>query len=557
MEYIVFAVFMVIVIGILFVKELFEMRKKEKKIYNSFKDCYGQMPEREYKEEYYKSVKSLYDTMEKEHVIDDITWNDLQMDEVFKRMNYTQSSAGEEYLYYRLRTPVMEEETLKKEEEQIRYFMENDKERQKFMMLFYKIGRTGKYSIHKYIAYLDNLGNRSNLIHLAYNSTYVISILLLLWNTRIGIVCLISSMLLCMTQYYRLKKEIEPYLISFSYICGLIQNSKKLSKVSCEAFREEQKRLAELTKDMNGFLRFSGFVLSGNRAGGAGNPLDMVMDYLRMLHHIDMIRFNQMLKFARKNMPAIMEMLMIIGKMDMILSIGAYRASLQFYCIPEFCDERKLEIKEVYHPLIEEPVTNSICASRCVLLTGSNASGKSTFLKTVAINAILAQTIHTVLGSFYCGCFYEIYTSMALRDDLREGESYFIVEIKSMKRIIDAAADGKPVLCFVDEVLRGTNTVERVAASTCILKNLAKVGTISFAATHDIELTELLKEEYDNYHFEEEIVENDVKFNYCLLEGKATTRNAIKLLNIIGYDREIIQNAENMAQHFLEKGVWK
>lgn len=107
-----------------------------------------------------------------------------------------------------------------------------------------------------------------------------------------------------------------------------------------------------------------------------------------------------------------------------------------------------------------------------VLLTGSNASGKSTFLKTVAVNGILAQTIHTCLADRYASCFYQMYTSMALRDDLQSQESYYIVEIKSLKRILDHVGEEVPMICFVDEVLRGTNTVERIAASSQILKSM-------------------------------------------------------------------------------------
>ena len=86
--------------------------------------------------------------------------------------------------------------------------------------------------------------------------------------------------------------------------------------------------------------------------------------------------------------------------------------------------------------------------------------------------------------------------------------------------------EGK-VLCFVDEVLRGTNTVERIAASTQILKSLCHPGVLCFAATHDIELTELLQKDFDNYHFEEDIRDGDIFFNYRIKEGRATTRNAI------------------------------
>ena len=132
------------------------------------------------------------------------------------------------------------------------------------------------------------------------------------------------------------------------------------------------------------------------------------------------------------------------------------------------------------------------------------------------------------------------------------------MEIRAIKRILDIAAEGEhKVLCFVDEVLRGTNTVERIAASTEILKSLSGENVICFAATHDVELTQLLENQYDNYHFEEEIVDNDVCFNYRLLTGKATTRNAIKLLAVMGYEADIIEQANQRAEGFMQTGQWK
>ena len=133
-----------------------------------------------------------------------------------------------------------------------------------------------------------------------------------------------------------------------------------------------------------------------------------------------------------------------------------------------------------------------------------------------------------------------------------------MVEIKALKRILDLLSDGEeyPVLCFVDEVLRGTNTVERIAASTEILRSMAQKSCICFAATHDIELTHLLEGIYSNYHFEEEIKDNDILFSYKILNGRATTRNAIRLLGIMGYDEGIIREAEERANTFLKTGRW-
>ena len=105
-------------------------------------------------------------------------------------------------------------------------------------------------------------------------------------------------------------------------------------------------------------------------------------------------------------------------------------------------------------------------------------------------------------------------------------------------------------------MLRGTNTVERIAASTQIMKMLSAGHVICFAATHDVELTRLLAGEYENYHFEERIEEDDVFFPYTLMPGPATTRNAIALLRVLGYDDRIITEAEAMAGHFLAEGNW-
>ena len=138
--------------------------------------------------------------------------------------------------------------------------------------------------------------------------------------------------------------------------------------------------------------------------------------------------------------------------------------------------------------------------------------------------------------------YFRVMTSMALRDDLESKASYYIVEIKSLKRILDSAKEETPLLCIVDEVLRGTNTIERIAASS---------------ETHDIELSYILDEIYTNYHFEEEVKEDDVKFNYLLKKGRVTTRNAIRLLKMTGYDDSIVEASKNAVVRFEQEGSWK
>jgi DNA mismatch repair ATPase MutS len=176
--------------------------------------------------------------------------------------------------------------------------------------------------------------------------------------------------------------------------------------------------------------------------------------------------------------------------------------------------------------MISNAIANSLTTERPVLVTGSNASGKSTFLKAIALNAILAQSLHTCLSRSYSSPLFAVMTSMALRDSIRNGESYFIAEIKSIKRIFDFLNSKLPCLCLIDEVLRGTNTIERIAASSQVLLQLAGKNSICIAATHDIELTYILEQCYRNVHFQETIAENGVVFDYKLQEGRSTSRNA-------------------------------
>ena len=289
-------------------------------------------------------------------------------------------------------------------------------------------------------------------------------------------------------------------------------------------------------------------------------PEAVMLDYIRMMTHIDLIKFNSMMKAMREHQKEIEEMREIFGLLDACISIASFRELLPYYCSPKFDSDKKravLDVENLYHPLILEPVANSIKTTKAVLVTGSNASGKSTFLKMVAINAILAQTIHTCMATECKMSYFRVMTSMALRDDLESKESYYIVEIKSLKRILDSAKEETPLLCIVDEVLRGTNTIERIAASSEILASLCLPHVLSFAATHDIELTYMLEEYYTNYHFEEEVKEDDVKFNYLLKKGRVTTRNAIRLLKMTGYDDSIVEASKNAVVRFEQEGSWK
>lgn len=518
------------------------------------KNEYGKEPQRNYKTKDREHISGFYKNHMEGFQIDDTTWNDLNMDSVYDRMDYCLSAAGEEYLYYMLRTP-RQEDDFEDLEKKISLFQRDADLRLKVQLIFSEIGNISKFSIYDYIDHLKNVVKAGNIKHYVMLVLLILSVVYSFFNFTVGFAAFLILMVAQIIIYFRIKGDIDPYLTTYGYVMRVVKSIDSFGGITDEVLSEDIKELKEISREFGSFKAFSSILLSPTRMSGAGNPLDILLDYLRMITHVDIIKFNQMFKQLMDKRQHLDRILEITGRIEAAISVACFRASFEGQTvIPEFTGS-SFDAKALFHPLIENAVPNDIVSDNGVLITGSNASGKSTFLKTCAINAILAQSIHTVLGKSYKAPLYRIYSSMALKDDIFEGDSYYIVEIKSIKRILDAAAGaGCQVLCFVDEVLRGTNTVERIAASTQILKELSREKVQCFAATHDIELTSLLKEDYDIYHFEGDVTDNDVKFDYVIKHGPATTRNAIRLLGVLGYEKELVESAQKMADGFLEKG---
>lgn len=556
MEYIIFFAVIILFLVMYFIRCVIEERAKKKNFRDNLYRDYGKEPQKKYPEGRLTTLAKRCNNKDQVNRVDDITWNDLEMDRVFARMDYTFSASGEEALYRMLRFPVTEEEPLLERERLIRYFMEHEDDRVALQILYARIGRTGKYSIYEYMEYLENLKERKNTGHYIVLAAMAVSIAGCFFDVGLGLAVFAGLLCYNLITYFKEKNDIDPYITTFSYVLRVLRMEREFSKCNISAIQTYVEDMDKRRKKFGKFTRFS--KLLTDQGSMSGNPLDILVDYMRMGLHLNLIKFNTMLTECKKYKDDIISIMETMGFIESMISIGAYRASLAFYCEPELWQKETTMLAEkIVHPLLAKPVSNSFSLDKCMLLTGSNASGKSTFLKTVAVAQIMAQSVHTVCAEAFKTTCYRIFTSMALRDDMASSESYFIVEIKALKRIIDEAEkNGKPVLCFVDEVLRGTNTVERIAAASQILEQMAERGVFCFAATHDMELTKLLEMKYENYHFEETIQENDVKFNYILKEGRATSRNAIKLLAVLGYDESIISKAERRANDFLSNGEW-
>lgn len=541
---IILIVFVVLLWGI-------QWRRREKNR-SRMKFYYGRWRDVYYSDEVLSIIKEY--TQSKECLIDEITWNDLNMDDVFQKINHTWSFAGEDYLYYLMHVPVNSKKDWKDQEELIRYYQEHERERIELQMLFGKIGKYHGASIYSYISRSIEMNTHTPLVHYLCPIALAIAIGSLFFNPAEGVVFLILVVITNIGLYFSKRRAIENSMQALQYFLNLQKAAGDILKkklVVNDHYREM------LQKDYTSVKKYLGWTIMLKPADWGNQSLEeIVLDYFRLVTHLDNILFYRCMRRLKQNMNAVENLITTMGFLESIIAIGSLRKALPYYCVPEFSEGRQLEIRDAYHPLIEEPIANSICAEKGILITGSNASGKSTFLKTVAINAIMAQGLHTCAANIYRGPWCHIFSSMALRDNIYQGESYFIAEIKALKRILEAKDENLPVLCFVDEVLRGTNTVERIAASTQVLREFQRRNILCFAATHDIELTFLLENEFENYHFQEQIQDGEVLFDYRLYKGRSNSRNAIRLLELLGYETDIVEGANEMVARFLQNGKW-
>lgn len=205
-----------------------------------------------------------------------------------------------------------------------------------------------------------------------------------------------------------------------------------------------------------------------------------------------------------------------------------------------------MNIQEGWHPLTSAPVANSLhCEGASIFVTGSNMAGKSTFLRMIAVNAILAQTFHVCCARAYSATPFRIASSINHVDDITESASYFLAEGRRLLHLLQAAeTDHTPFLCIIDEVLRGTNSAERHAASLAILRYMAGRGATVIVASHDTDLGYLLKDRYRLFHFSESFEQDKLLFDYRLKTGICDSGNAIRTLRWLGFPGTVVEEAK-------------
>ena len=249
-------------------------------------------------------------------------------------------------------------------------------------------------------------------------------------------------------------------------------------------------------------------------------------------------------RWRRRHGGAVRLWIEAVGEMEALLSLATYAYEHPADVFPEFVEgEACVDAEEIGHPLIaaEKCVRNSLRIggeTRVLLISGSNMSGKSTLMRTVGVNTVLAMCGAPVRAKRLRLTPLQIGASLLVNDSLQEGHSRFYAEIEKLGRICALAeAGGAGVMFLLDELLQGTNSKDRLVGAEGVVRALVEAGAIGVVTTHDLALAEMegiAAGAMRNMHFQDQIVEGEMRFDFTLREGVAMKSNGVELMRLIG-----------------------
>lgn len=311
-----------------------------------------------------------------------------------------------------------------------------------------------------------------------------------------------------------------------------------------ENIPDDQPELAQLKQSLKG---------EGKQASQSLKKLKRILDRFDQvnnvvalmltngLYHNHVHALHALEKWKKNHVSNLPQWLALVHKIDALNSLANYAFNNPENIFPTQQGEPTMQLVHAAHPLIAKSIRvgNSASFSNVpyFILTGSNMSGKSTFLKTLGLNLILAKAGAPVAAEKMEFYPFAILSSMKLVDSISKSESYFQAEVLKLKSVKEVLDSGTACFVLLDEILRGTNSDDKRKGTRLFMEKLKGYNAMGILATHDVDVAELTKEyptEYDTLYFESRVEGNDLTFDYILRKGICTTPNATKLMQGYG-----------------------
>lgn len=468
--------------------------------------------------------------------LDDRTWTDLDLDDVFQSLDYAASEPGRQYLYHLLRTPRAATAPL----------VDMDAAAGRFASDAAVAGRvrdalaqlSDERAAYLVELFLGDLPKRPRfwwLFPLLTASAVTCLALIAVWPRALMLWLAICFANVVVQVAY--KPRVKKFIPALHELPAFLRVAANLGQVPVEEIVEERQTLSDGAKALAGLRRATWWLRF--EPGQSNELAASVYEYVNLLFLIDVNAFVLATETLRQSRTTTRAMFEAIGYIDAAQSVATWRATLPAWTQPAFLEPSKaIHVEGVVHPLVANAVPNSLeIENTSVLITGSNMSGKTTFVRALGVNAVLVRSLYTACARVWRAPPLHVRTSIGRADSVMEGKSYYLAEVESVLALIRAKESGAQHLFLLDEIFRGTNTTERIAAAYAVLAHLNRGLDLVVVATHDLEVLGLLGDEYTPHHFREQITDNVLTFDYLLQPGPSSTRNAIALLEYMKYPK--------------------
>lgn len=467
--------------------------------------------------------------------VDDQTWTDLEFPAIFRMMNTAVSAIGAQCLFARLRT-----------------YVDDPQEREDAYLTYQALAAESQLreSIQVRLAPLQAdstplviellLGQASDgLKHPGRVRAWSVACVLILIAAAaqlapaglvIALLVVNAVVILAWTRTYREAEALRlcKTLLHVADHLGTLQHPRAPQQI--RSLAADRRRRAAL----HGALRLH--ALSWR--------LPLITNALNFLFLWEMVVFSFTLASVRARRADFVRVFELVGSLDATICIASFLAQprMQVHCLPTVTSEPLIDLMDGYHPLLAEPVANSLrLQRRSVLVSGSNMAGKTTFIKMIGTNIILGRTLGVCLAARATLPLANVLANIRAEHSIASGKSRYFAETERVLSFIQSAREEAPQVLLLDELFSGTNTRERVAGAYAVLKALAERSLV-LATTHDVELHALLAEGFDMLSFVED-PDTPGYFDYRVRRGASAVGNAIRLLAKLGFPGAVVEDA--------------
>ncbi len=472
--------------------------------------------------------------------VDDRTWTDLEFERLFSSVDSTLTRLGSQCLYHKLR--IYRDDLGKLERDYAAYqaLRRDTALREQLQLSLWPLRSDEARTCESLFGQLPANPRSTGLVLLMSVASLLVFAATVL---NPALAWLLGAIVLCnLIIMAFLRHDIHETFLATAGLGRMISAAARVARVDAAAPVSQPARLTAIfseTPDLRGSFRW----FLADRSNDLVASFYFWLDILFLADHVAAVLVARNLRRYRGTLA---QMFLQVGSLDADVAIASWLQRIPAHCTPAITTEKTIEFTEGFHPLLTAPVANSVSLrGQSALVVGTNMAGKTTFIKMIGTNIILGRTLGVCFAATAIIPGSNVMALIRAEHSVESGKSHFFAELERILTFVQRAErDGRGVF-LIDELFRGTNTPERVAAGKAVLESLGAHAQV-LVTTHDIELQQLLGPGFLTFHFVEDPELPEV-FDYRLHPGISTTKNAIKLLEKIGFPEAIVREARRLA----------